>query len=169
MQIHAGRYKGLRVKIVKNAPYRPTTSLVRKSLFDILKNISGKNMLDLFSGSGIIGFEALSRGAKTITFVDSSLRVNSLLKMNSILFKEEEINFFKNDVFKFLKSCDSFDYIFADPPYKFNEIDRLIPQAISCLNDDGIFILESSPQEYSISPYRVNEYGDTQLTFWKKN
>ena len=79
-------------------------------------------MLDLFSGSGIIGFEALSRGAKTITFVDSSLRVNSLLKMNSILFKEEEINFFKNDVFKFLKSCDSFDYIFADPPYKFNEI-----------------------------------------------
>ena len=49
-------------------------------------------MLDLFSGSGIIGFEALSRGAKTITFVDSSLRVNSLLKMNSILFKEEEIN-----------------------------------------------------------------------------
>ena len=167
MQIHAGRYKGLRVKTVKNAPYRPTTSLVRKSLFDILKNISGKNMLDLFSGSGIIGFEALSRGAKTITFVDSSLRVNSLLKMNSILFKEEEINFFKKDVFKFLKSCDSFDYIFADPPYKFNEIDRLIPQAISCLNDDGIFILESSPQEYSISPNRVNEYGDTRLTFRK--
>ena len=169
MQIHSGRFKGLRIKTVKNAPYRPTTSIVRKSLFDILKNIQGKKVLDLFSGSGIIGFEALSRGAKTITFVDSSLRVNSLLKMNSILFKEEEINFYKSDVFKFLKSCDSFDYIFADPPYKFNEIDKLIPQAISCLNDDGIFILESSPQEYSISPYRVNEYGDTQLTFWKKN
>lgn len=169
MQIHSGRFKGLRIKTVKNAPYRPTTSIVRKSLFDILKNIQGKKVLDLFSGSGIIGFEALSRGAKTITFVDSSLRVNSLLKMNSILFKEEEINFYKNDVFNFLKSCDSFDYIFADPPYKFNEIDKLIPQAISCLNDDGIFILESSPQEYSISPYRVNEYGDTQLTFWKKN
>ena len=169
MQIHSGRFKGLRIKTVKNAPYRPTTSIVRKSLFDILKNIQGKKVLDLFSGSGIIGFEALSRGAKSITFVDSSLRVNSLLKMNSILFKEEEINFYKSDVFKFLKSCDSFDYIFADPPYKFNEIDKLIPQAISCLNDDGIFILESSPQEYSISPYRVNEYGDTQLTFWKKN
>ena len=169
MQIHSGRFKGLRIKTVKNAPYRPTTSIVRKSLFDILKNIQGKKVLDLFSGSGIIGFEALSRGARTITFVDSSLRVNSLLKMNSILFKEEEINFYKNDVFKFLKSCDSFDYIFADPPYKFNEIDKLIPRAISCLNDDGIFVLESSPQEYSISPYRVNEYGDTQLTFWKKN
>ena len=61
--------------------------------------MSGKTLLDLFAGSGIIGFEALSRGAKTITFVDSSLRVNSLLKMNSIFFKEEEINFVRNDVF----------------------------------------------------------------------
>ena len=91
MQIHAGRYKGRRIKTVKNAPYRPTTSLVRKSLFDILKNISGKTLLDLFAGSGIIGFEALSRGAKTITFVDSSLRVNSLLKMNSIFLKRKKL------------------------------------------------------------------------------
>lgn len=169
MQIHSGRFKGLRIKTVKNAPYRPTTSIVRKSLFDILKNIQGKKVLDLFSGSGIIGFEALSRGAKSITFVDSSLRVNSLLKMNSILFKEEEINFYKSDVFKFLKSCDSYDFIFADPPYRFNYIDELISRTIECLSPDGIFILESSHQEYSISPYRVNEYGDTQLTFWKKN
>ena len=169
MQIHAGRYKGRRIKTVKNAPYRPTTSLVRKSLFDILKNISGKTLLDLFAGSGIIGFEALSRGAKTITFVDSSLRVNSLLKMYRIFFKEEEINFVKNDVFLFLKKCDSYDFIFADPPYKFDNFNELIEQAISRLNDSGVFVLESSVQEYSISPYRVNEYGDSQLTFWKKN
>ena len=61
MQIHAGQYKGRRVKTVKNSPYRPTTSLVRKSLFDILGDISGKHVLDLFAGSGIIGFEAGSR------------------------------------------------------------------------------------------------------------
>ncbi len=169
MQIHAGRYKGRRIKTVKNAPYRPTTSIVRKSLFDILKNISGKSLLDLFAGSGIIGFEALSRGAKKITFVDSSLRVNSLLKMNSIPFSEEEIIFVKNDVFKFLDKCDSYDFIFADPPYKFNDFDKLIEKAVSCLNDNGIFVLESSIQEYPISPYRVNEYGDSQLTFWRKN
>jgi len=169
VQIHAGLYKGRRIKTVRNAPYRPTTSLVRKSLFDILSNLSGKTFLDLFSGSGIIGFEALSRGARRITFVDSSLRVNSLLKMNSVFFKKEEIIFSKSDVFKFLKNCNSYDFIFADPPYKFNDINTLIDQSISCLNDNGIFVLESSPQEYSISPYRVNEYGDTQLTFWKKN
>ncbi|MGY8751902.1 MAG: RsmD family RNA methyltransferase, partial [Fidelibacterota bacterium] len=55
MQIHAGLYKGRRVKTVKNAPYRPTTSLVRKSLFDIIGNLQGKHILDLFAGSGIVG------------------------------------------------------------------------------------------------------------------
>ena len=89
--------------------------------------------------------------------------------MNSIFFKEEEIIFIKNDVFKFLKNCDSYDFIFADPPYKFDNFNELIEQAISRLNDSGVFVLESSVQEYSISPYRVNEYGDSQLTFWKKN
>ena len=80
MQIQAGIYKGRRVKTVRNAPYRPTTSLVRKSLFDILGNLSGYHVLDLFAGSGIIGFEAASRGAESVTFVDSSMRVTSLLK-----------------------------------------------------------------------------------------
>ena len=74
MQIHAGLYKGRRVKTVKNAPYRPTTSSVRKSLFDIIGNLQGKKILDLFAGSGIVGFEAASRGANLITFVESSMR-----------------------------------------------------------------------------------------------
>ena len=57
MQIHAGNLKGRRIKTVKNAPYRPTTAIVRKSLFDILRDIEDKSFLDLFSGTGIIGFE----------------------------------------------------------------------------------------------------------------
>ena len=65
MQIHAGLYKGCRVKTVKNAPYRPTTSLVRKSLFDIIRqSCRVRQILDLFAGSGIVGFEAASRGAE---------------------------------------------------------------------------------------------------------
>ena len=63
----------------------------------------------------------------------------------------------------------SVDMIFADPPYNFDNFNELIEHAILHLNDNGVFVLESSVQEYSISPYRVNEYGDSQLTFWKKN
>ena len=93
MQIHSGQYKGLRIKTVKNLPYRPTTSIVRKSLFDILNNISGKSVLDLYAGTGVIGFEAASRGAKEVTFVESSLRVNSLLKINSTGFDNVNLVF----------------------------------------------------------------------------
>ena len=169
MQIHSGQYKGRRIKTVKNLPYRPTTSIVRKSLFDILHNISGKSVLDLYAGTGVIGFEAASRGAKQVTFVDSSLRVNSLLKINSASFNYQNFHFIKKDAFSFLKSNKSYDIIFADPPYDYQSLDKLPSKVISSLNSDGMFILESSPQEFSISPCRVKDYGDTQLTFWKKN
>ena len=86
MQIHAGEFKGRRIKTVKNAPYRPTTAVVRKSLFDILGNIENKTFLDLFAGTGIIGFEAVSRGARKVTIIDNSIRVCALLKINYSLF-----------------------------------------------------------------------------------
>jgi len=167
MQIHAGLYKGCRVKTVKNAPYRPTTSLVRKSLFDIIGNLQGKQILDLFAGSGIVGFEAASRGADLITFVESSMRVNSLLKINGSLFKQTNFQYVRQDATKFITKCENYDIIFADPPYEFDSNQKLISDAIEHLNKDGLLILESSIKEYSILPDRVKEYGDTQLTFWR--
>ena len=167
MQIQAGLYKGRRVKTVKNAPYRPTTSLVRKSLFDILGTLQGKHVLDLFAGSGIVGFEAASRGASSITFVESSMRVNYLLKINGSLFKQTDFKYIKQDAIKFIADCDKYDIIFADPPYDFDSNEKFITDAVKHLNQDGILILESSIKEYSISPYRIKEYGDTQLTFWR--
>ena len=167
MQIHSGQYKGRRIKTVKNLPYRPTTSIVRKSLFDILHNISGKSVLDLYAGTGVIGFEASSRGAKQVTFVDSSLRVNSLLKINSTSFNYPKFHFIKKDALSFLNSNKSYDIIFADPPYNYNLLNELTSKASNRLNKDGIFVLESSPREFSTTPFKVKVYGDTQLTFWK--
>ena len=167
MQIHSGQYKGRRIKTVKNLPYRPTTSIVRKSLFDILHNISGKSVLDLYAGTGVIGFEASSRGAKQVTFVDSSLRVNSLLKINSASFNYPKFHFIKQDALSFLNSNKSYDIIFADPPYSYNLLNELTSKACNRLNKDGIFVLESSPREFSTTPFKVKVHGDTQLTFWK--
>ena len=167
MQIHAGLYKGRRVKTVKNAPYRPTTSLVRKSLFDIIGNLQGKHILDLFAGSGIVGFEAASRGASSITFVELSMRVNSLLKINGSFFNQTNLVYIKQDATEFIIDCDKYDIIFADPPYEFDSNETFVSNAIQRLNKDGILILESSIKDYTSSPYRIKEYGDTQLTFWR--
>ena len=168
MQIQAGQYKGRRIKTVANAPYRPSTSVIRKSLFEILGNLSGKHVLDLFAGSGILGFEAASRGAESVTFVESSMRVISLLKMNGAIFKNTEFHYYRTDALKFLNKCDNYDLILADPPYQFSETELVAKKAINRINHNGFLILESSPREFSISPARVKQYGDTQLTFWKK-
>ena len=106
MQIHSGRFKGQRIKTVKNFSYRPTQSIVRKSLFDIIEPLNCKNFLDLFSGTGIIGFEAASRGVNNIFFVDKSIRVYSLLKINSSNFSGINFRFSRSDGLKFINlSC----------------------------------------------------------------
>ena len=60
-----------------------------------------------------------------------------------------------------------YDIIFADPPYNYNLLNELTSKASNRLNKDGIFVLESSPREFSTTPFKVKVYGDTQLTFWK--
>ena len=69
MNILAGRFKGQKIRTIAKASYRPTTSRVRKSIFDMLGDLDEYSVLDLFAGSGILGFEAASRGATAITFV----------------------------------------------------------------------------------------------------
>ena len=80
MRILAGRFKGQRIITKKNLPYRPTKSLVRKSIFDRLNPFNFSLVLDLFSGSGIFGFEAASRGADHITFVEKNSKAIDLIK-----------------------------------------------------------------------------------------
>jgi len=72
------------------------------------------------------------------------------------------------DALKFLKQSNRFDLILADPPYEYDQFDLLIESCIKQLNQNRVFILESSLQTYSIPPIRVKEYGDTRLSFWKK-
>ena len=85
MQLLAGRYKGARIKTSTKMPYRPTLSRIRKSLFDILFPFNYQNVLDLFSGTGILGFEAASRGANKITFVERDKKSIQLLESLSLI------------------------------------------------------------------------------------
>jgi 16S rRNA (guanine966-N2)-methyltransferase len=123
MYIIAGSKKGLPLAAPKGGATRPTSARLRETVFNICQSyVSGARFLDLFAGSGAMGLEALSRGAKSCTFVDSTKESASAIKKNSqALGFENSASIVQGDVFAYLKRCASkanlFDIIFVDPPY----------------------------------------------------
>lgn len=172
MIILAGRYKGKSIRTQPNLPYRPTQSRIRKSLFDILADITGSRFLDLFAGSGIIGFEALSRGADEVVLVDQNPAVIRLLNENKRSFENSNIKVLRENALRFLKGADQFDIIFADPPYSFwtseKQEERFIQDCLDHLTENGRYILEIGKKTAHISAQRRKDFGDTSLLFWSK-
>ena len=168
MKILAGRFGGRKIKTSKNLPYRPTKSLVRKSLFDYLTPFEYNSVLDLFSGSGILGFEAVSRGAYSVTFVEKDKGVLNFLKQNSDLLVGPQYSFYGLDAFIYLqKKRENFDLIFADPPYRKYDITRLVEPALEHLNKKGKFILECDKKQDPFLEAVVKDYGQTRILYWE--
>lgn len=123
MRIIAGNLKNRVLKSPRGKKTRPTTGLLREAVFSILQNeIEGAVFLDLFAGTGAMGFEALSRGAKKAYFVESDRDAFFCLKENSLeLDLKEQVSLIKASAFKamdqFSKEALSFDIIYIDPPY----------------------------------------------------
>ena len=168
MQLLAGRYKGTRIKTSTNMPYRPTLSRIRKSLFDILFPFNYQNVLDLFSGTGILGFEAASRGANKITFVERDRKSIQLLESNANQFPDIEFVFNQQNVYTFLNNPKSYDLIFADPPYTSNNIHKLVETVLKILNKKGKFVLETNKRSQPMMNAIVKNYGNTVLSIWTK-
>ncbi len=168
MKILSGKFKNFKVDIRKNSSFRPTTSICRKSFFDSIGSIDGLNFLDLFSGSGVNGFEAASRGAKKVTFVEiDGNHLNSIIK-NAKNFPYEEFSFFKRDANRFIKKSDKYDIIFADPPYGHINIKEFADEALKKINSNGILVVECSEKESVEGCDKITKFGDTKLLYWKK-
>tara|TARA_B100001167_G_scaffold139731_1_gene88827 strand:+ start:3982 stop:4491 length:510 start_codon:yes stop_codon:yes gene_type:complete len=168
MQLLAGRYKGARIKTSTKMPYRPTLSRIRKSLFDILFPFNYQNVLDLFSGTGILGFEAASRGANKITFVEKDRKSIQLLESNANQFPDIDFVFNQQNVYTFLKNPKSYDLIFADPPYTSSNIHELVETGLKILNKNGKFVLETNKRSQPMMNAIVKNYGNTVLSIWTK-
>ena len=168
MKILAGRFGGRKIKTSKNLPYRPTKSLVRKSLFDHLTPFEYNSVLDLFSGSGIFGFEAGSRGANSVMFVEEDQGVLRYLKQNSDLLAGPQYSFLRLDAFKYFeKKRENFDLIFADPPYRKYDVTKLVEPALEHLNKKGKFILECDKKQDPFLEAVVKDYGQTRILYWE--
>ncbi len=156
---------------------RPTTDRVRQALFDTLAArfaFDGVAVLDLFAGSGMLGFESLSRGAAHITFVEQNSQVVSALTDSvNTLAVATQVRVLRQDALRFLSLCsDVFDLIFADPPYRFSEYDALINVIFSrgLLAENGYFVLEHHASS-DFSAHRAfslrKEFGSTAVSFFQ--
>ncbi len=168
MQILAGRYKGVNIQTSAKYDYRPTQSKVRKSLFDILGNLTDKTVIDLFAGSGILGFEALSRMAKSVVFVETNSSLVQLLYKNSLKVDERNCTIRKMDAYKYIHKKQSVDLILVDPPYGQKDLNLLVKYCLNMLNSGGTLVLETSIKDELLEANDERIYGSTRLSFWSK-
>lgn len=141
IRIISGIHKGRKLKGPADLLIRPTLDRVKESIFNVLgETVTGSTVLDLFAGSGSLGIEALSRGAKKVFFIDRSFNSIKLLKENLALIKAPEDSFIikRREAVQFLNDSDNlkFDIIFLDPPFKISS-DYMI-SVFNRLNTGGI-------------------------------
>jgi len=135
MRIISGKYSGRKIITPKGKETRPTTDRLKETLFNIIENslkidLKEKNILDLFAGSGSLGLEALSRGAKSCVFLDKSSKAIKVIEDNinklGLLSYSDCINIDVNKIRKFKKNKeDKIDIIFSDPPYSKTDINEI--------------------------------------------
>ena len=175
MRIIAGNLKGRRLNPPANLPVRPTTDMARESLFNILNNYVDDEectVMDLFSGTGAVAIEFISRGVKEVTAVDINNACTEYIKSEANRLGLRNLHVVRTDVFDLLKRANrKFDIVFADPPYALEELSSL-PDLVferEVLTEDGIFILEH-PREYSFEEHprfwQHRNYGKVNFTFF---
>jgi 16S rRNA (guanine966-N2)-methyltransferase len=158
MRIIAGQYRGRTLTTVRDLSVRPTTDRAKQTISDILSSrlrFEGLEVLDLFAGSGSLGLEALSRGARHAVFVDKSPQSLSALESNiAALGCEEKCSVYTAEVFWFLKNTKrSFDIAFVDPPYRLDTVAEL-PSALyaSSVVKEGTFVIMEYSKATAVEP-----------------
>jgi 16S rRNA (guanine(966)-N(2))-methyltransferase RsmD len=175
VRIISGSHRGRKIIAPKNLPVRPTTDLAKEGLFNILYNyfhFEQVEVLELFAGTGNIAYEFASRGSKNIIAVDINLRCISFIDRMARELEFSNIHTIKGNVFHILERIkQTFDIIFADPPYDLQNIDKL-PDLVfekKLLKNDGWLIIEhtkkldfSSHQFY----WQQRHYGNVHFSIF---
>ena len=181
MRITGGIYRGRTLKVPDGLDVRPTQDRVREALFSILMHeMPGARFLDLFSGSGAVGLEALSRGASFATLVELNARHMAFAKANAAMLKTSP-EFVQADACRYISEFEGtpFDIVFADPPYAMGEehgFGEMLGTlaARNVVRPDGLFIAETTSRvalgeipEWDLC--RDREYGKSRLLVWKRS
>ncbi|MGD0514900.1 MAG: 16S rRNA (guanine(966)-N(2))-methyltransferase RsmD [Terriglobales bacterium] len=186
MRVIAGKYRSRQLRSLPGLDLRPTADRLRETLFNVLtagnpSALEGTVWLDLYAGTGAVGIEALSRGAGTVHFVESSPRAAELIKQNlSSLETESGFQILKQDSTRALRALESSgavaDFVFLDPPYDMEAAYRQTLGALSSsrlLKPKSVVIAEHQknfdPGESfeSLRRYRKLQQGDAALSFYR--
>lgn len=182
MRVISGKARGFKLKSLKGKNTRPTTDKVKESLFNIINRyIYNSNVLDLFAGTGALGIEALSRGAKHCVFVDKSYNAISIIKENlahtNLSEQAKVIRTTWKDYFtKYFDEYVKYDIILLDPPYGQNMITPVL-QAINeldILSSDGVIVTETDindnipVNEGALNNIFNRKYGRTNINLFSK-
>lgn len=182
MRVITGSARGLKLKAPKGLKTRPTTDRIKESLFNIISpDIYGCRFLDLFSGSGAIAIEALSRGAECAVLVDAGDESIGVIRDNlSAARLADKAEVVKSNVSAAVERLGrtgrQFDIIFMDPPYNRDFVLHTIEDIVkfNVLSDDGYIVAEQSqdddlPCVEGLTVYRVKDYKITKMTFLRKD
>ncbi len=181
MRIISGKYKGRVLTSFDADNIRPTMDRVKETLFNKwMSDVDQARALDLFSGTGNLGLEALSRGAKFVNFVEKNPKSLQIIKKNIELLKIEKSEYLitQKDVLQFLEKYSGpfFDLIFIDPPFT----EKMAHQAMEaidkslCFNELTLIAIESvkkeriDPEYTNLFRYDFKDYGDKILSFYRK-
>ncbi len=173
LRIISGTARGKKLLSLEGEHTRPTTDRVKESLFNLISPyVFDSQVLDLFAGSGALGVESLSRGAKEVVFIDNFADALSVTKKNVQASRFENAQVLLCDALDFLKRTEKkFDIIFVDPPYKADLYNEVLFLAHKVLTEDGIIVCESDvpilPSGYEVLKER--KYGKTFITILKDN
>ncbi|MBQ8791037.1 MAG: 16S rRNA (guanine(966)-N(2))-methyltransferase RsmD [Ruminiclostridium sp.] len=177
MRVITGSARGRKLKAPEGYDVRPTSDGVKEAIFSAIQfEIEGRTVLDLFAGSGQLGIEAISRGAKKAVFVDSSQTSIKLIKENieHVGFeKQSEVINMPNTAF-LRTTKETFDIALLDPPYDRKLIQKSLPALTSIMSDEGVIVCEHEiecrlPEEVNgFVIVKSKKHGKTGLTIYRK-
>ena len=162
MRIIAGRYRRRILRFPDSEGLRPTSDRVRETLFNWLgQDLAGEQCLDLFAGSGALGFEALSRGAAQVVMVEPASKVIAALRENAKMLESPPgVEIIRGDALQYLASTKSkFDLIFLDPPFDKGWIPRLEPLLAGVANKDAAVYIEAEHEVGVLGNWRAVRHG----------
>ena len=172
MRIISGTHKGRRLIAPKTLPVRPTTDRAKESLFNILENryyFEGKNILDLFAGTGNISYEFASRGCNDITAIDNNNNCINYIKSNT---KEFSFNIttIKSDCYKYIKNCkQQYNFIFVDPPYNYTKYEKIKALILkkNLVRKEGCLIIEHDKNTtFNDQNMELRKYGTVHFSIF---